>query len=577
MANIEIYKSTGSDNWSPTGEVVMDDNDLITYVVDEEQNNVTINCAVKKGYKDIYYQDVLNCIKEHNTSVVTPINSPISLDFRNLQEVEVDNGGVVETVILPVDTPSNGDGYYLSKINGVEPLNGCFDVVGGPTFRWAPANSGLSITDIARPDVDCIDYIRLSGYVKKIEEAMVECAKQLNDLPMNPQSSTGYYGLYKQYQALRNLWNYLVVRSLVRIAVEYQGDKAYMRAKLTNSTAFTLYVGQLQVKFDTTNYPSGSSVECLFTEAYSFNSNAQPTTWTTSSAKLQSMSSGIWTVTPPSTISVPSDTTVEVTVIFKLTQVLDTSTPPTITISRVDTPWVNQYPTIVSGMVAKPGQLSWEHTHFNPISYPTPTPSGLPPTGDGCTRRFSNGVALAHWGNNVNACKTKPGLYVSLMCKKDGDSVPFNSTNWSAEVSADDDSEGTFSCVFDNGTVKVNFTSSQQGGGSGTVLTVTQTTSHFHEGDGVSVELPAGWNRNDNIINAGLTVPVIMLWTLPSSSLVNQTIIAEKKKNLQVPPNTITNADTLVKRITLNSQLYTVESVRDPSYDISIIDEGDQV
>ena len=67
-----------------------------------------------------------------------------------------------------------------------------------------------------------------------------------------------------------------------------------------------------------------------------------------------------------------------------------------------------------------------------------------------------------------------------------------------------------------------------------------------------------------------------MLWTLPSSSLVNQTIIAEKKKNLQVPPNTITNADTLVKRITLNSQLYTVESVRDPSYDISIIDEGDQ-
>jgi hypothetical protein len=350
-----------------------------------------------------------------------------------------------------------------------------------------------------------------------------------------------------------------------------------MRAKLTNSTAFTPSVGQLQVKFDTSQYASGSSIECLFTDAYSFNSAAQPVVWTTSSAKLQSMSSGIWTITPPgSQLSVPTNTTVEVTIIFRLTQVVDTSTPPTITISRVDTPWVNQYPTIVSGMVAKPGQLSWEHTHFNPVSYPTPTPAGLPPTGDGCIQRFSNGVALAHWGNNVNACKTKPGLYVSLMCKKDGDSVPFNATNWSAEVSVDDDSEGTFTCVFDNGIVKVNFAGSGQGASSGTILTITQTTSHFHEGDGVSVELPTGWNKNDSIINAGLTVPVIMLWTIPSSSLVSQTIITEKKKNLQVPPNTVTNADTLVKRITLNSQKYTVESVRDPSYDISIIDEGDQ-
>lgn len=573
MANIEVYKSTGSFSWVPTGEVIMDDNDLITYVVDEEQKNVTINCAVKKGYKDIYYNDVLTCIKEHSTSVLNPINSPISLDFRNLQEVEVNNGGTVETVVLPVDSPSDSDGYYLSKINGIGPLNHCFDVVGGPTFRWAPASSGLSITDIARPDVDCIDYVRLSGYVKKIEEAMAECAKQLNDLPMNPQSSTGYYGLYKQYQALRNLWNYLVVRSLVRIAVEYQGNKAYMRAKLTNNTVFTLYVGQLQVKFDTTNYASGANIECLYTDAYSFNSNTQPTAWTTASAKLQTMSSGIWNITPPSTISVPPNTNVEVTVIFRLTQKVDTSTPPAVTISRVDTPWVNQYPTIVSGMVSKPGQLSWEHTHFNPTSYPSPTPAGLPPTGDGCIMRFSNGVATAAWGN-VNVCKTKPGLYVSLICKKDGNSVPFNSTNWSAEVSVDDDSEGTFSCVFSNSTVQVNFSGS---GSSGTILTISQTSSHFHEGDGISIELPVGWNLTDNILNTGFTVPVIMLWTLPSSTLIPSTVEAEKKKNLQVPPNTITNADTLVKRITLNSQKYTVESVRDPSYDISIIDEGDQI
>ena len=572
MPSIDVYNSNNSFNWRPSGEVIMDDNSLVTFIVDEQANNVTINCKVKDGYQSLYYENIFDCIKAHSTSILDPIGSPVSVDFRHYEGLEVVDNGVTEIIQVPVDTPDNADGYYLSKINEVVPLNGCLDIVGGETFRWAPAESGLSITDVARPDIDCVDYIRLAGYVKKIEEAMNECAKQLSGTPMSSQSASGYYGLYKQYQAMRNLWNYLVVRSMVRIAVEYQGNKAYMRAKLTNSTAYTLTVGQLQVKFDTTNIASASNVDALYLDSYSFSTSGQPLSWTTSSAKRQAMTSGIWTVTPPSTVSVGANETVEVTVIFSLTAKVDTSTPPQCKVARVDTPWVGQWPVTNNGKVEKPGQLSFYHTHFNPTTYGSPTPAGLPPTGDGCLNQFSPGTVTASWGN-VNVCHSRPALYVSLICNKDGNSVPFN--NWTCQVASEDDTEGTFSTVVNGTSVSVVF-SPADGGAGGTILTVTQTNSHFHEGDGVSIDLPTGWSTNlSTLLNSGASIPVIMLWSIPASQLIDENIEAKRQKNLVIPPNSGSIQDHLVKRITLNSQLYTVDSVRDPEYDISIIDEDE--
>ena len=66
-----------------------------------------------------------------------------------------------------------------------------------------------------------------------------------------------------------------------------------------------------------------------------------------------------------------------------------------------------------------------------------------------------------------------------------------------------------------------------------------------------------------------------MLWSIPASQLIDENIEAKRQKNLVIPPNSGSIQDHLVKRITLNSQLYTVDSVRDPEYDISIIDEDE--
>lgn len=304
MSVINVNNSDGSQTWDAEGNIYLNDNDKITYVVDEENNRVTVNCAVEDGYQQKYFSNMEDAIKAHSMIDVTPIDSRISLDYRHYADEEVIINNVPTQTRVLVDSPGNPDGYYVAALNGVKGLNGAVDIISSGTTRWAVAESGLSVQDIARPDVDCLDYMQLATYLAVIEKAINWMAEQISGDPASRLDNykDDIYGLFKQYQATRELWNYLVIRKMVVFNTLYQGDSAYVRARLTNDFAYDIPVGDLTISF-TTNDPS---LEGVYKRTTVFTKDGlYSQIWNMSSAQRQPLRTGAWTVQPPSGTSVP--------------------------------------------------------------------------------------------------------------------------------------------------------------------------------------------------------------------------------------------------------------------------------
>lgn len=561
MSRINLVNSDGTQVWSPSGDVYLNDNPPVTYTVDGVEKKVTVNCSVPNGFRQYWYGQLMNCISNHAESVLYNAGSLVSVNFRRMESVAVTQNGSTVYTNVPADTPQNPDGYYVAKVNGIEPLMGNFDIVGGPTFRWAPASSGLTVADIARPDVDCIDYMQLSGYIARIEDVLNDMAKNVNGVP-DPRNTDPLkvYGVWKQYQALRELWNYLVIRNMVVFNAQYQGDKAYFKARLSNTSEFPIPVGKMTLGFQNANYDG------LYEAASSFDNNGVYTEWSTSSAKRQPMSSGSWQITPNTSCMVAPGGYIELSIRFSIYNT--TSAALNVGLTKRDTPWVGQWPETSGSLVTKPGNLSWTHTHFNPTSY-NGNPPGLPPNGDGCLYRFSPGTATAEWLNNGPAVSpTKPSVYIGLTCTHSLDSTTFNADFDQVVETDEPDPDGQFS--IDLGTNVATLKWTPTGGSAVDVLKITMTNRHFHDGDGITLSLPRGWCEP---LSAS-SIKVLCVWDIPSNQLVTNNSTAGGSKNLLIPAEAA-STKVLKKRVTLDSQLYEVDSVRTPYVYVSVSETDD--
>ena len=226
MITVNVVNGTNTVSWEPTGDVVLAAGSHASFAMDAQDRTVRVLCDVPSDWRQAFYRSNLECIEQHQSATLDNAGSPYSVDFRQA-------------------TQNDSHGYYVTSVNGNPGVLGRFDIVGGPNFRWAPATAGLTIADMARPDVDCLDYVRIAGYIARIEEAADGIASQISGTPSDSDVNPAVYGLWKQYQALREMWNYLVIRSMVVFNVEHQGNRLFVKARLRNPSGVTLPVGNL--------------------------------------------------------------------------------------------------------------------------------------------------------------------------------------------------------------------------------------------------------------------------------------------------------------------------------------------
>lgn len=553
-------------NWNVTGNVYLSDNSVVEYIVDSINNAVTVNCGVDNGYKSKLFRTEYDCILAHSNTVVSPIGSPVSIDFGHYEDVIVSNNGAITSNHILVDSPDNPDGYYFAAINEIEPIKGAFDIVGGKRLRWKPLGNGMTITDISRPGVDCTDYMRLTGYIVKLEEALNEIATQAAQQPGDVDGEK-VYGLFAQYRAMRELWNYLVIRNMIVFNTLYQGDTAYVQSKLSNTSASDIPIGDITISFPADGVPSGSGendldaifVGCTYTHRL-FGITTTTTDWTLVSAERQNMTGGEWVIEAPEDEVVRPGETVEIQARFKVSATISPSDPISVDVQRQDTPWAGQWPVAQSGYITHPGHLSFFNTHFNPTSYSSPVPDGLPPTGDGCTMRMSPGDATAAWNaQGLARCVVRPEIYIALSCTADSLTSSFL-TNFSHGVECNDNSEGTYSLSLTDTTCTLMLTPT--GGTAFPVLTITMTNRHFHQGDGIALALPKGWSDAlREALEGGLNVPTQVSWELPAGDLITTDSEAGGTKTLTIPEEAAP-LGSMLKRIKLDSQMYKIDSVR---------------
>jgi len=137
------------------------------------------------------------------------------------------------------------DGYYVSRINGVTPLNGGIALLGGISERIYENGNTIHIKNIARADLDCDDYIRIKEYLLRIKNTLDGIKSQIVD---DPETGIGgaliTYGVHRQYQTLQRIWNYLVRNLSLVFNVSYQENAedtsdVYMQIKIHNNTGQT--------------------------------------------------------------------------------------------------------------------------------------------------------------------------------------------------------------------------------------------------------------------------------------------------------------------------------------------------
>ena len=491
MITISIVNSGTTTSLVPEGDVTVGSNGFRTsYVVDKDAGKVRQDCSVDDGWVEKFYADTRDAIENHVATTLENAGLPYNVDF-TLPQYE------------------STDGYYVSRINGVAGMQGCFAVTAGPNFRWAPKSSGLSVFDLSRPCVDCLDYMRIAGYVTRIEETLSSIARSVSGVPDDVQSNPAVYGLFKQYQALRELWNYLVVRNTVVFNVENQGNRLFLKARFTNPSGDSVTVGPLTAGFSSCPYNG------LFHKAWSTDSSGNGLDWTTSSSKLQPMSTGSWIVSPPSTVTIPAGGYIEVTVAFIVFGTALASLTPSI--ARDMAPWASadKRPVIANGKVTSAGWLSWERPHFNPSSYSSGTvPAGLPPTGDNCLLKRSPGTVSSSWMTNGSILSTRPALHIDLRCTADKLQASFD-TDFDLSVYPETaDPNGTFGVSGSGATATVNWTPT--GGSATNILSVAMTDRHFHQGDRISLDVPEGWCAPVNATH----VKASCIWDIPVNSCI---------------------------------------------------------
>lgn len=552
--------------WSVTGDAILNDNSLVEYVVDPVNNAVTVNCKVEDGYKSKLYKTEYDCVIAHSNTVVSPIGSPVSIDFTHYDNVIVSNAGSVTTQHVPIDNLTDPNGYYIAAINEIESIKGAFGIIGGKRLHWAPTDNGITITDISKPGVDCTDYMRLTGYISKLEEVLSELANQAAQKP-GMVDGEKIYGIFAQYRAMRELWNYLVICNMIVFNTLYQGDTAYVQSKLANTSAYDIPIGDITISFPADGVPAGSGendLDAIFTgytyKKWLYGNTTTSTGWELISGERQRMTGGEWVLEAPNDEVVRPGETVEIQARFKISATIDPSDPLSVDVHHQDTPWAGQWPVAQSGYITHPGHLSFFNTHFNPTSYSSPVPDGLPPTGDGCTMRMSPGTATAAWNaQGLARCVVRPEIYISLSCTADSMTSSFL-TNFSHGVECNDLSEGTYSLSLTATTCTLMLTPT--GGTAFPVLTITMTNRHFHEGDGIALALPKGWSDElRQALQGGLNVPTQVSWELPAGSLITSDSEAGGTKSLSIPEEAAP-LGSMLKRIKLDSQMYKIDSVR---------------
>lgn len=533
MTVIRIVNSLGTATLSPDADITMSAGAHVSFDPDPSQGTVVFNCDVPDGFRQQYYQDLKSCIENHASSTLDNAGTPWPVDFHD-------------------PNPSEGNGYYVSKINDVSPRNGAFAIVGGKSFRWAPATAGLTVADVAKPDVDCLDYMRIAGYVTRLESVLDEMARAISGTPVASLSTYSRYGLYKQYQALRELWNYLVIRSMVMFDVQHQASKLYLRARLTNMLACDISVGTLVAGFTNGTYKAS------FIEAYAFVGSTK-TVWTCPSANTQPMLSGAWTLNPPSVIQVPPGEVMELTAVFYVVGQGTASMAKCGKISRSIAPWLDKMPVITSGKVTSAGYLSWERTHFNPASYPSPVPSGLPPTGDGCTYKRSPGTVTFTWGDLSSVISSRPSLHLVLTCTQDKTTASFQTDFSRTFTFSPTDPFSAWDVVVTATRAVVRWADVAQNGLNAEICRIDMTNRHFHKGDVISLDIPQGWGASTDLER----IKASCVWNIQAANYIDGAPKAGGGKDWYVERH-ITSETLQTVPVRYDSKTYYIDSIRTP-------------
>lgn len=128
--------------------------------------------------------------------------------------------------------------FYISNINGVQPIDGNISMVGGATTDITPRKEGhgLLIDDFGRPDIDCDDYAKINALLLRLEEYLNNAKDQILGQPIQDGKSAKIYGLHKQYEAATYLWNNRVHNIAVKTNVSYQNKQVFIQISFTNNT-----------------------------------------------------------------------------------------------------------------------------------------------------------------------------------------------------------------------------------------------------------------------------------------------------------------------------------------------------
>jgi hypothetical protein len=135
------------------------------------------------------------------------------------------------------------------------------------------------------------------------------------------------------------------------------------------------------------------------------------------------------------------------------------------------------------------------------------------------------------------------------------------------------DDAGSFSIDRTATTATLKWTPSGNSGQNSSpsnILTITLNNRHFHEGDGIALSIPKGWCQS----MSGSSLKVVCVWDIPANQLIENDSEAGGEKNLNIPSEA-GSSKVLKKRITLNSQQYTVDSVRTPYLYVSVSETDD--
>lgn len=490
MATVRIVNSLGTTALPQNSDIVMSAGFRTVYTVDKGERKVIVDTTVPATFREDFYNGIKDCAENHASSTLQNAGRDFPVDFT-----------------YP-STTEEGSGYYVSNINGAIPCRGAFAVVGGKGFRWAPSTGGLTVADISRPEVDVMDYMRIAGYVTRLEEVLNKLAEDLSGEPAQTMSATAKYGLYKQYQALREIWNYLVVRSMVIFEVQHQGMRLYVKARLTNALAVPVTAGSLSIGFIDGSY------KAFFEEAYSFDGNDTKTVWSTSSSLLQPMATGSWLLSPPSTITVQPGDTLDLLATFVIVGSGTVALSSCGRISRFVAPWVDKPPAFAAGKVTSAGYLSWDRPHFNPQAYPTPVPAGLPPVGDGCTSKKSPGTVSYAWGDVSNVVSARPSIHITVACTADKTQASFLTDFTRTLKTGSTDIYGTYSISATATTVTLVWTPTT--GTAVNIAVMTMTNRHFHKGDTITLDIPEGWGSSTSLER----VKASCVWSVDTNGVI---------------------------------------------------------